>query len=277
MPTLRVYLDAYFDNDLRTLEAVIAKDPNNFAQFNEYDEIIQPGFFKVDDRVFQETEGIGYLIANYFRIETKNYPSKNSELYYFNFIEDNQYRDEKKYSFPMLIKILINKNKGIMCFYSKKLLTNEAAAELSGIFQRNLGFNFKYSLVNNHHKFKKNTLDNFLLSLSDFNNFTEIGIYDEDNKLIAKNENILQETEKVEEFQEQVRQGNWEYVKLINDQLDFEIRLTNRIKQHHLTFINNYKEDAHLVRCADYLILKIRETIELDKRRQTSLDWFSKK
>ncbi len=277
MPTLRIYLDAHFDNDLSKIEEKLFLNPDNFAHFDKNDEITHSGFYSMDGRIFHEIENTGYHVANYFRKETKIYPSKNSELSYFKLLEEGRNEQDRVYTYPMLIKLIFNKQKGILCFYSKKILKNEAANEIIERLQKIDAFSFKYSLYHNHHKFKKNTLDDFLLSLSDSNNFTQIGIYDEDNKLIAKNENILQETEKIAEFQKEVKKGNWEHVQLVNEALDFEIRLSNRKTQHFLTFINDYKNDAHLIYCVDYLISKIRKTIEFEKQKQTSLIWFGKR
>lgn len=131
---------------------------------------------------------------------------------------------EKKL-FPILIKLIINKEEGILCFYSRQIIQNKTANKLVLKLHKDYGLNFKFSLVNNHFVFRKHELDTFLAGL-DVNHYTAISVFDLDNELIVKNTKCLTKTNKVITFLEELKTGNWSYVRLVNENLSFEIRLS---------------------------------------------------
>lgn len=100
-----------------------------------------------------------------------------------------------------------------------------------------------------------------------------------DNELIIKNSNSLTKTKKVLLFLNELNNGNWSYVKLLNSELDFEIRLSNNKTQNILTLENKYVDDLHLVKEVDYITKKIKEQEKnsmLEKKKQTCLDYYQK-
>jgi len=198
----------------------------------------------------------------------------NSELAYFNLMERN-INSEKKV-FPILIKLIINKEECILCFYSRQIIQNKTANKLILKLHKDYGFNFKFSLVNNHFVFRKNELDTFLAGL-DVNDYTAISVFDLDNELIVKNTKYLTKTSKVITFLDELEAGNWSDVKLVNENLNFEIRLSNNKTQNYLTFENGYINDVHLIKAVDYLKKRIRESeiysISI-RRKQTNIDYF---
>jgi len=271
MPTLRIYYNAFFEAKLEDIEKKIE---NRLANFNQQNDILQSGFYKKDG-IFQELLE-DYYVANYIDKGTKIIPSMNSELAYFNFVEKSNESEAK--NFPILIKIIINNNLGVLCFYSRQIIRNREANNLIRKLQSIYGFNFKFSLVNNHHAFKRNELNGFLDSL-DISDFTAISVYDADNELIVKNPTALTKTKKVLILLDEVFSGNWSYVRLINTELEFKIRLSNNKTQNYLTFENKYIDDTHLIQVVDYLTKKIRETEKvsvLNRKKQTCLDYYQK-
>jgi len=271
MPTLRIYYNAFFDAKLEDIEKKIE---NQLAYFNDKNDTFHPGFYRTVN-IFQAVLE-NYYVANYINKGTKVIPSINSELTYFNFAEDINESEEKL--FPILIKIIFNKNLGILCFYSRQIIRNREANTLIKKLQTNYGFNFKFSLVNNHHIFRRNELNAFLNSI-DISDFTAISVYDADNELIVKNSIALIKTKKVLLFLDEVYSGNWSYVRLVNSELEFEIRLSNNKTQNYLTFENKYNDDIHLVKVIDYLTKKIKEaekTSVLNEKKQTCLDYYQK-
>lgn len=271
MPTLRIYYDAFFDAELEDIEKKIETQS---AYFNEKYDLLQSGFYNKSSILQQVLES--YYVANYIDKGSKSIPSINSELAYFNFVEGNSESEEK--IFPILIKLIFNKKFGILCFYSKQIIRNREANALIRKLQTKYGFNFKFSLVNNHHVFRRNEL-NVFLNVLDISDFTAISVYDADNELIVKNNTALTKTKKVLLFLDEVFSGNWSYVRLINAKLEFEIRLSNNKTQNYLTFENKYIDDIHLVKVIDYLTKKIKEAEKasvLNEKKQTCLDYYQK-
>ncbi len=269
MPTLRFYFDAFFDAEIKELE--------NRIDFSSIDvrrraEKLISGFYK-KYRIFKNVLG-NYYIANYLEIGKKILPSMNSELAYFNLTEKNM-NSEKKI-FPILIKLIINKDEGVLCFYSRQIIQNKTANKLILKLHKDYGFNFKYSLANNHFVFRKNELDTLLAGL-DVNDYTAISVFDYDNEIIIKNSRCLTQTTKVISFLEELKTGNWSYVKLVNENLNFEIRLSNNKTQNYITFENGYINDVHLIKAVDYLKKRIRDSEMYSvsmRRKQTNIDYF---
>jgi hypothetical protein len=271
MPTLRIYFNALFESELENLEHNIANEIIEFDQLNYKG---QSGFYK-QGNIFEKILDT-YYIANYIESGYKSLPSMNSELAYFNFMEEKEEIEEKYY--PILIKIVINKQEGIMCFYSRQVLKNKEANDLIRKLHLNYGFNFKYSLIKNHYKFRRNELHTFLNCL-EVDKFIAISVFDADNELIIKNSNSLTKTKKLSLFLEEMNMGNWSYVRLINSEFEFEIRLNNNKTQNFLTLENKYVDDIHLVKSIDYLTKKIKEaekSLAFDGKKQTCLDYFQK-
>ncbi|TFG07701.1 MAG: hypothetical protein EU539_04290 [Promethearchaeota archaeon] len=269
MPTLRIYYNAYFDAEIQQLEMEISnnlkipqkKKPNMFS-----------GFYK-NDKIFHLLYQ-NYYIANYIELGTKLIPTINSELAYFNLV-DQDFKSIK-HAFPFIIKLIINKEEGIICFYSKQIIKNKEANKLVRKLHREHGFNFKYSLMNNHHVFKKNELNKLLDNL-DISDFTEISVFDADNELIVKNSHALTRTKKVIPFIDELYSGNWSHVRLLNSNLGFEIRLSNNKTQNYLTFENDYVSDIHLVKVIDHLVKRIKKADTLtisERKKQTCIDYF---
>ncbi len=268
MPTIRFYFDAYFDAEIKELENRI--DSSSIDVRRRAEKLIS-GFYK-KNRIFKNV--LGYDIGNFLEIGKKVLPSMNSELAYFNLIERNMNTDKKFY--PILIKLIINKEEGILCFYSRQIIQNKTANRLVLKLHKDYGFNFKYSLVNNHFVFRKNELNTFLAGL-DVNDYTAISVFDYDNEIIIKNSRGLTQTTKVISFLEELKTGNWSYVKLVNDNLNFEIRLSNNKTQNYLTFENGYINDVHLIKAVDYLKKRIRDSEMYSvsiRRKQTNIDYF---
>jgi len=268
MPTLRFYFDAFFDTEIEELEKKLEFNSINVRGKPEH---LISGFYK-KNRIFKNV--LGYDISNFLEIGKKVLPSMNSELAYFNLIERNMNTEKKFY--PILIKLIINKEKGILCFYSRQIIQNKTANKLVLKLHKDYGFNFKYSLVNNHFIFRKNELDTFLAGL-DVNDYTAISVFDSDNEIIIKNSRCLTQTSKVISFLEELKTGNWSYVKLVNENLNFEIRLSNNKTQNYLTFENGYINDVHLIKAVDYLKKRIRNSEMYSvsmRRKQTNIDYF---
>ena len=201
MPTLRFYFDAYFDAEIKELEN---KLESNSKDVRGRSENLFSGFYK-KNRIFKNVLG-NYYIANYFEIGKKSLPSMNSELAYFNLTEKNM-NSEKKI-FPILIKLIINKDDGVLCFYSRQIIQNKTANKLILKLHKDYEFNFKFSLANNHFVFRKNELDTFLAGL-DVNDYTAISVFDLDNELIVKNaKHTLTKTRKVLAFLDELKTGN---------------------------------------------------------------------
>jgi len=270
MPTIRFYFNAFFDAEIDELENSL--DSNSINIRGKSEKLIS-GFYK-KNWIFKNVFG-NYYIANYLEIGKKILPSMNSELAYFNLTEKNM-NSEKKI-FPILIKLIINKDEGILCFYSRQIIQNKTANKLILKLHKDYGFNFKYSLVNNHFIFRKNELDTFLAGL-DVNDYTAISVFDQDNELIVKNaKHTLTKTAKVIAFLEELKTGNWSYVKLVNENLNFEIRLSNNKTQNYLTFENGYINDVQLIKAVDYLKKRIRDSEMYAfsvRRKQTNIDYF---
>lgn len=269
MPTIRFYFDAFFDAEIDELENKL--ESSSFYIRGKSEKLIS-GFYK-KNRIFKNVFG-NYYIANYLEIGKKILPSMNSELAYFNLIERNM-NSEKKL-FPILIKLIINKEDGILCFYSRQIIQNKTANKLILKLHKDYGFNFKFSLVNNHFIFRKNELDTFLAGL-DVNDYTAISVFDLDNELIVKNTKCLTKTSKVGKFLEELKTGNWSYVKLVNENLNFEIRLSNNKTQNYLTLENGYINDVHLLKAVNYLKKRIRDSEMYSvsiRRKQTNIDYF---
>lgn len=275
MPTLRIYFDAFFNNSLEEIQVGILADQERLAKFDKDNNITDSGFFKEKKVIFRQISGTDYYMANYLLKQSKKVPSKNSELIYFKMLPQDTSGEEFEYPYPTLIKLIVNKTKGILCFYSRRIVQNNTANDLLDELRKKYGFEFKYRLIGNQHVFKKNELDDFLLALSDMENFTAIAFYDEDNKIIAKNDETLSDTPKVQEFKDQVKKGNWENVQLINENLGFEIRLSNKRTQNFLTFISDYQDDEQLISSVDYLVEKIRTTTQFEPKKQTVLNGFN--
>ena len=269
MPTLRFYFDAFFDAEIEELENKLESNSINVRGKSEH---LISDFYK-KNRIFENV--LGYNICNFLEIGKKVLPSMNSELAYFNLVERNMNTEKKFY--PILIKLINNKDEGILCFYSRQIIQNKTANKLILKLHKDYGFNFKFSLANNHFVFRKNELDTFLAGL-DVNDYTAISVFDLDNELIAKNsKKCLTRTSKVVTLMEELKTGNWSYVKLVNENLNFEIRLSNNKTQNYLTFENGYINDLHLVKAVDYLKNRIRESeiyAVSVKRKQTNIDYF---
>jgi len=274
MPTLRIYFDAFFNNSLEEIQATILADQDCLAKFDKDNNITDSGFFKEKKVIFRQISGTEYHVANYLLKQFRKVPSKNSELIYFKILPQDASGEEVEYPFPTLIKLIVNKGKGILCLYSRRLVQNDTADALLDDLRKKDGFEFKYRLIGNQYVFRRNELDDFLLALSDMENFTAIAFYDEDNKIIAKNDETLSETPKIQEFKEQVKKGNWENVQLINENLGFEIRLSNKRTQNFLTFVNDYQDDEQMISAIDYLVEKIRNTTQFELKKQTILNGF---
>ena len=269
MPTIRFYIDAFFDTEVEELENKLQS--NSIDAKRKSEELIL-GFYMIN-RIFKNVLG-DYYIANYLEIGKKILPSMNSELAYFNLIERNM--NSEKMLFPILIKLIINKEEGILCFYSRQIIQNKTANRLILKLHKDYGFNFKFSLVNNHFIFRKNELDTFLAGL-DVNDYTAISVFDLDNELIVKNTKCLTKTSKVGKFLDELKTGNWSYVKLVNENLNFEIRLSNKKTQNYITFENGYINDVHLIKVVDYLKKRIRDSEMYSvsiRRKQTNIDYF---
>lgn len=269
MPTIRFYFDAYFDAEIEELEN---KLESNSVDVRGKSENLNSGFYK-KNRIFKNIWN-SYFIANYMEIGKRILPSMNSELAYFNLTEKNM-NSEKKI-FPILIKLIINKDEGVLCFYSRQIIQNKTANKLILKLHKDYGFNFKYSLANNHFVFRKNELDTFLAGL-DVNDYTAISVFDYDNEIIIKNSRCLTQTTKVISFLEELKTGNWSYVKLVNENLNFEIRLSNNKTQNYITFENGYINDVHLIKAVDYLKKRIRDSAMYSvsiRRKQTNIDYF---
>ncbi len=271
MPTLRIYLNFLFKNDLEEIETNILKNEDNFAKFDDNDMILKSGFFE-DQKIFTKIEDTDYYIANYLLQQSKSIPSKNSELIYFKLQESKVDSKEERIFFPILIKIIFNINKKVLCLYSRKVVENDAANSFIKQLEEKYGFSFKFFLT--HFAFKKNKLDKFLEALGKLSNFTSICIFDKDNNIIAQNSDTLSETRKIHEFLDEVNIGNWKYVELIHNDLEFRIRISNKKTQNYITLKNRYDNDYKLVKITDYLIEKIKETIDFEKQQQAKLDWF---
>ena len=276
MPTLRIYLDAEFTRRIEMLEEKISENPGNFAQFDRNETIISSGFyFHPENVVFKRINNTHYYINNYIVKESRRVASKNSELAYFKLARKTD--DFIEVSYPIFIKLIINTKTHIICFYSKRTLTNDKANEILDNLTKKYGFTFKNDLKNNHLKFRKKELDDFI-SILNIRDYTEISIYDdEDNRIVVKNQETIKETEKSISILDEAEKGNWSYIKLIKKTLDLEIRLSNEKTLNFITFVNKYKDDTHLTKATNFLLKKIRKTLWNKNSKQTNLKFFAEK
>ncbi|MFX1257008.1 MAG: hypothetical protein ACFFAN_04055 [Promethearchaeota archaeon] len=276
MPTLRIYFNSYIEPDLKEIETNLLGNRENFAEFDNEGEITRGGFYKAKI-IFTKIENSNYFIANFIIKESSKVPSRDSELLYFNLIRESSKKEETEYFYPILIKLIINMKKRILCFFNKKVVKNDKANEILIDLHSKYGFNFKYPLLNNHFRSKKGELNGLLAALGTANEFTKISLYDQDNILIAENREKLTETIKINEFIKNIEEGKpWRYIQLLKEDLEFEMRLSNDRTQNFITFVNDYRDDAHLVKIVDFLLDKISETTEFETTKQIGLDWYFK-
>lgn len=275
MPTLRIYFDAKCKHSIEEIEEKNKVVPNRFAKFGNDDQIKSSGFFR-KTKIFQKIMGTDYYVANYLLKESRKVPSKNSELFYFKLIDkaDKNKKEILDYAYPILIKMLFNPKRNYLCFYTRKILKNVTANKILRVLESKFSFTFQFTLIDNHIKLKKNALDNFLASLGKISEFTAISVFDEDNKIIAKNEETLTETESILSYLQKLDRGDWDYVQLRKRELDFEIKLNNNKTLNFITFISNFIDDKCLVRAVDYLLDKVQKTFQLEKKKQANITYY---
>ena len=118
MASLRIYFGAYTISSIQEIKDKIIADSNNFFQFNEKDNAVRSGFYrrsKVLNPVIED-----FYVSDFFEIDTKKLPTLNTELLYFQYIENTQEKEEKHY--PILVKVIFNRKKSVLCFFTKWLV-----------------------------------------------------------------------------------------------------------------------------------------------------------
>ncbi len=267
MPPLRIFLTAIPELDIDELEKIIKANEDNFAKINKNLNVERPGFYK-QQVVFKKILD-DYYTTDYIETDTKTLPSLNTELFYFKYLDNITETEERMY--PIFIKLILNRRKGVLCLYSKQVVTNDKAEKLIMKLHKDHNFNFKFKPVN--YVFKKDQLDE-LINILEIKDYTAISIWDKDNKLSIKNPKKLTESNKVISFIDEIYKGNWSHITIPIE--TFEIRLNNQ-NQKFITFENNYIDDMHLVKAVDYLINKLLEVVDLSGSKQVFLDKFLKK
>ena len=266
MPLLRIFHDVYTKSDLTQIEDKIKSKTDNFAEFDKDMKLLSPGFRK-NQQIFKPVSK-GFYIAEYFEMDKRSTPSYYTEMYYFKNISDKVESEEK--SFPILIKILLNRNKKVLCLYSKQILRNDLVLNLINKLRNNHGIDFISQPQN--YVFKEDELDDLVNAL-EIKDYTAISVWDKDNRAILENPQKITETEKFISFLNDTYKGKWHYLKVPFDDLNIELKINNKT-QKFITFVNNYVDDVHLANAVDFLVSKIYEVEDFSGSKQAFIDSF---
>ncbi|MFW9877932.1 MAG: hypothetical protein ACFFG0_33030 [Candidatus Thorarchaeota archaeon] len=266
MPLLRIFHDVYTKSEINQIEEFIKSNNENFAEFDEEKKLLKPGFRK-SKQIFKPSSK-GYYIVEYFEIDKRSMPSYYTEMYYFKNLTEKIESEEKLY--PILIKILFNRKKRVLCLYSKQILRNDLVNNLIIKLRNKYGLDFKTQPQD--YIFKEDELDDFVDAL-DIKDYTAISVWDKDNKAILENPQKITETEKFISFLNDTYKGKWHYLKVPFDELNIELKINNKT-QKYITFINDYVDDMHLTNAVDFLVSKIFEVEDFSGSKQVFINSF---
>lgn len=262
MASLRLYFEAIIQDPIEKIREKISSDESIFAKF-ESSSILTPGLYKKSKVLSPILDD--YYISDFFEIGQKKLPTLITELSYFNY--DNKTKSEIR-QFPILIKILYNQKKRVLGFYSRSPLKNKLADNLIIKLKQKYHFNFRFDPL--LYIYQEENLDKFVRVLN-IKDFTAITIWDRDNKITLKNPRKISETKKYIDFFNEQSSGNWTHLKVPFDDLDIELKI-HRQTQRFITFENDYIDDIHLTKAADFLANKILEFEDFKQKKQTFLD-----
>lgn len=265
---MRIFHDAITQSSIEQLEENIKKNPENFALFDATMTIKRAGFR--DNQPLFKVGPKEYYVTEFFEIDSKTLPSYYTEMYYFKNVGNLSDSEEKVY--PILIKILLNRKKRILCLYSKQVLRNAVVDNL--IINLRNKYSFDFRIKPEQYIFKKNQLEGLVNAL-DIKDYTAISVWDKDNKAILTNPEKLSETEKFISFLNDRFKGKWDSLKVPFDDLDIELRINNRT-QNRITFSNDYIDDDHLINAVDFIVSKIFEVEDFSGPKQMYLNSFKK-
>lgn len=266
MPLLRIFHDVYTKSEITQIEDKIKSKSDNFAEFDNDKKLVRPGFRK-NQQIFKPTSK-GYYIAEYFEIDKRSMPSYYTEMYYFKNLSEKVESEEKLY--PILIKILFNRKKKVLCLYSKQVLRNDLVNNLINKLRNKHSLDFKMQPQN--YVFKEDELDDLVNAL-DIKDYTAISVWDKDNRAILENPQKITETEKFISFLNDTYKGKWHYLKVPFDDLNIELKINNKT-QKFITFVNDYVDDVHLANAVDFLVSKIFEVEDFSSSKQVFIDSF---
>ncbi|TKJ23923.1 MAG: hypothetical protein CEE43_01805 [Promethearchaeota archaeon Loki_b32] len=266
MPLLRIFHDVYTKSEISRIEENIKIKNENFAEFDEEKKILKPGFRK-SKQIFKPTSK-GYYLTEYFEIDKRSMPSYYTEMYYFKNLTEKIESEEKFY--PILIKILFNRKKKVLCLYSKQILRNDLVNNLVIKLRNKHGLDFKTQPQN--YIFKEDELDDLVDAL-DIKDYTAISVWDKDNRAILENPQKITETEKFISFLNDTYKGKWHYLKVPFDELNIELKINNKT-QKYITFINDFVDDMHLTNAVDFLVSKIFEVEDFSGSKQVFINSF---
>ncbi len=266
MPLLRIFHNVYTKSDIPLIEDKIRSKTDNFAEFDKDKKIISPGFRNIP-QIFKPISN-GYYVADYFEIDRRSMPSYYTEMYYFKNISEKVELEEKTYL--ILIKILLNRNKKVLCLYSKQILRNDIVISLINKLRNKHGLDFMMQPQN--YVFKEDELDDLVNAL-EIKDYTAISVWDRDNKAILENPQKITETKKFISFLNDTYKGKWHYLKVPFDDLNIELKINNKT-QKFITFVNDYVDDVHLVNAVDFLVSKIFEVEDFSGSKQVFIDTF---
>ncbi len=264
MPSLRIYFDAAVKDTMDIIRQQILMDSNHSAIFDKNSNILQAGFYKNILELVNEN----YYISDYFEIGVKNIPTLETELSYFNYAEIPSLSEKRQY--PILIKIIFNPRKRVLCFYTRAKISNKLSDDLLNKLNTQYYFVYRYQPL--LFQYKRDQLDALVNALG-IKDFTAISCWDGDNKVIIKNPKKITETKKYLEIAKEQSRGNWTHLKVPFDELNIELRINNKT-QNFITFENKYIDDTHLVNGVDFLINKIIEVEEFSGKKQTYINSF---
>lgn len=266
MPLLRIFHDIIIKSEIPQIEEKIKNNSDNFAEFNNEKKLLRTGFRR-NQQIFKPTLK-GYYTAEYFELDKRSMPSFYTEMYYFKNLLEKVESEEKFY--PILIKILLNRNKKVLCLYSKQILRNDLVEILINKLRNKHGLDFKIRPQN--YIFREDELDDFVNAL-DIKDYTAISVWDRDNRAILKNPQKISETKRFISFLNDRYKGNWHYLKVPFEDLNIELKINNKT-QKFITFANDYIDDIHLTNAVDFLISKIFEVEDFSGSKQVFIDSF---
>ncbi|MFX0138241.1 MAG: hypothetical protein ACFFDN_31660 [Candidatus Hodarchaeota archaeon] len=261
MGSLKIYFHAKSMNSIEEIRNKILQNPNLRAKI-EGTRVQRSGYYI---KILKEI-GNNYYVSDYIVLRTKKIPSLNSELEYFKYKEGREEIKEEQY--PIIIKILFNPKKQILCLFTRVHLKDDISERFIQALDEVYNFFFSLEI----YEYKKNHMQPLVDTLK-IKNYELIEVWDHDNKLALKNPKNITETDKYLEFIKEKRGGNWTHLVVPFNHLNIKLHINNSSKNF-MTFANDYEDDTHLIKAVDFLINKIMQVEDLSGPKQTMLKGF---